>query len=72
MLQRETKKEYGLPREYYESLRLPESSNIKIYNIDRIVRGRKKFTVPEKLEHLKHIKLALMQRLELVLEGKIV
>ena len=71
-LQRENKRIYGLPREYYESLRLPESSNIKIYNVDRIVRGRKKFTIPEKLQHLAHIKTALMQRLEVVRDGKII
>ena len=65
----ENKEKYGLSPEYLKQLKLPKASNIEIYDIGNIVKGKKKFTVPEKLEHIEHLKNTLIERLNFVRGG---
>jgi hypothetical protein len=51
-LQKENQKKYGLSKDYLEALKLPKPTNIKIYDVEKIIHGRKKFTISEKLDHL--------------------
>ena len=70
-LTKENKILYGLSEEYLATLKLPKSSNIKIYNIDKIKSGKKLFTIPEQLEHLSELRKTLMDRLNFVKLGGI-
>jgi hypothetical protein len=47
-LVKENKIKYGLSEEYVRSLKLPKSSNVKIFDdIGKIMSGKKLFTIPE-------------------------
>ena len=56
-------KKYGLSREYVHYLRLPKSSNIKVYSIDKIINARRKLSTAQKIDHLNDIKVALIKKL---------
>jgi hypothetical protein len=59
-------KKYGLSREYVHYLRLPKSSNIKVYSIDKIINARRKLTTAQKIGHLVDIKVALLKKLAII------
>jgi len=63
-------KKYGLSKEYIEYLQLPKASDVKIYDIKKIMNARKKLTNVEKINHLLAIKKALEIKLEMILNGK--
>ena len=47
---------YGLSEEYIKYLKLPLASDIKVYDINKILNSRKKLSTSEKIEHLLKIK----------------
>ena len=51
----ENKRMYGLSEEYIRMIKLPHPSNIRIYDLDKIVGGRL-FTIPEKIDHILALK----------------
>ena len=71
-MQKENIQKYGLCREYVKMIKLPSPSNIQIYDMENIVNGRKKFTIPEKIEHILALKESLTDRLGKVREGQII
>lgn len=57
--------------EYVENvLKLPPSSKVKIYDIDKIVNSRKKMSTGEKIDHLLDLKQTLIHRLEILNTGR--
>lgn len=50
---------FGLSSEYLEYLSLPPGCNVKVYEINKIMNGRKKLSTAEKIERLTDIKEAL-------------
>jgi hypothetical protein len=67
-LQKENEKKYGLTKEYlaYLKRKLPKESDIKVYDINKILNSRKKLSTSEKIEHLVQIKNNLEEKLELI------
>jgi hypothetical protein len=64
------KEKYGLDPFYVEHvLKLPPSSKVKIYDIDKIVNSRKKLSTSEKIEHLLDLKATLIKRLGILDKG---
>ena len=62
---------YGLDDYYVKHvLKLPPSSKVKIYDIDKIMNSRKKLGTSEKIDHLLDLKATLQKRLELIGQGK--
>lgn len=57
---------YGLSQEYVEYLRLPNSTRIKVYDLDKIVNSRMRMTIAEKITQLIDIKQALERKLEVL------
>ena len=67
---KENKIKYGLSEEYVNSLKLPNSSHVRIFDdVKKIMSGKKLFTIPEKLEHLFELKNALHERLKIIKKG---
>jgi plasmid maintenance system antidote protein VapI len=68
-LKAENKEKYGLTPEYIDYLQLPKACNVKVYQIDKIINGKKKLTTAEKIEHLIDIKQSLHKKLEVIRNG---
>lgn len=52
----ENQEKYGLSQEYIDYLKLPKASNVKVYDIDKIVYAKKTMSTSEKIGHLEIIK----------------
>lgn len=61
---------YGLSDEYLKYLYLPKSSNVKVYEIEKILNARKKLSTGEKIERLMDIRRALEKKLNVLSKGK--
>lgn len=68
-LKAENKEKYGLTPQYIDYLQLPKACNVKVYQIDKIINGKKKLTTAEKIEHLIDIKQSLHKKLEVIRNG---
>ena len=73
--EREVKKkrnqeEYGLTQEYIDFLKLPKKSDIKVYEIRKIMDSRKRLSVVEQIELVENINVALLKKLKIVESGK--
>ena len=71
-LKEENRLKYGLTREYIDYLKLPKACNVKVYQIDKIINGKKKLTTAEKIEHLIDIKKALHKKLDIIKNGGVI
>ena len=70
-LKLEMQRKYGLDQEYVDNvLKLPPSSKVKIYEIDKIMNSRKKMSTSEKIDHLLELKKTLKVRLDILRSGK--
>jgi hypothetical protein len=64
-------KKYGLEKEFVDNvLKLPPSSKVKIYDIDKIMNSRKKMSTSEKIDHLLELRKTLKVRLGILRTGK--
>ena len=63
-------KKFGLSKEYIQYLKLPKSSNVKVYDIGKILNARRKLSSAEKIQHLQDIKNALEKKLKVLKSGK--
>lgn len=61
---RENKVKYGLPQEYIDSIKLPTPSDVQVYDLFHIIKG--KLTYSEKIEHMMTLKIQLLERLNTV------
>lgn len=41
--------EYGLSQEYIDYLKLPKGCDVKVFDINKIIKARKRFMVTEKI-----------------------
>lgn len=61
---------YGLEQDYVDHvLKLPPSSKVKIYDIDKIMNSRKKLGTAEKIDHLLDLKATLLKRIAILESG---
>lgn len=65
----ENHKKYGLPQSYIDSLELPKASNIKVFDISKVLNARKKLSTAEKIEYLEKIREVLVQKLGVIKRG---
>ena len=63
---------YGLTQEYIDYLKLPDASNVKVYNIDKILNSRRKLSTSEKIQHLEDLRNALVKKLNILNSGGII
>lgn len=50
-------------------MKLPKASDIKVYDINKIINSRKKLSTSEKIEHLLQIKKNLENKLDYISKG---
>ena len=63
-LQKINREKYGLTPEYVASLKLPAPTQVKIYNVDKIINSRGKLSTVEKLNHMLSLQSALQEKLK--------
>ena len=63
-LQKINREKYGLSAEYVANLKLPAPTQVKIYNVDKIINSRGKLSTVEKLNHMLSLQAALQVKLK--------
>ena len=62
--------EYGLTQEYIDFLKLPKSSDVKVYDIRKVMESRKRMSVVEQIELIENINQALLKKLKIIERGQ--
>lgn len=61
---------YGLSDDYVRDLKLPASTEVKIFSVSKIVNAKVSLSTIEKIEHLLELERALKEKLEKVRDKK--
>lgn len=68
----QNRKRYGLTQEQVEAIKLPRTEHLlEIYSIQKITNSKSKLSCVEKINHLKKLERALIDKLGLIKDGKI-
>lgn len=69
-LQIENQEKYGLTQKYIDYLKLPKASNVKVYDIGKIVKSKRMTTTVEKIVQLQEMYKALLDKLSILNSGQ--
>lgn len=61
---------YGLSNEYIDQLTLPKPSKVRVYDINSILKSRKKMSISEQIDLFKDIKENLDKKLKILAKGR--
>ena len=63
-LKKENQEKYGLKPEFVAALKVPPSTSVQIYDVNKILNPRSRLSTIEKINHLLELRQALKDKLE--------